>query len=51
MRDISWREMMALKATAEPMLMRERRQVIKQVKRIAFRGTGVLLRPCDGQLA
>jgi len=25
MRDISWREMMALKATAEPMLMREKR--------------------------
>src|ERR1700735_1947196 len=34
----TWREMMALKATAEPMLMRERRQVRMQVSATAFAG-------------
>jgi hypothetical protein len=38
---ISWSEMIALKATLEPMLIRERRQVERQVTRIALRGIGV----------
>lgn len=38
MRAMSCREMMALKATEDPMLIRESRQVIVQVARTAFRG-------------
>lgn len=38
MRAMSCREMIALKATEEPMLMRERRHVMAQVVRTAFRG-------------
>jgi hypothetical protein len=44
MRAMSCREMIALKATLEPMLMRERRPVMTQVKRMELRGTGVPFR-------
>jgi hypothetical protein len=39
MRERSWREMMALKATEEPRLIKERRIVIMQVRITAFWGT------------
>lgn len=39
MSDMSWSEMMALKAAEDPMLMRERRIVIATVKRTDGTGT------------
>lgn len=40
MRAISFKDMMALKATVEPMLMRASKQVMPHVTRTAFRGDG-----------
>lgn len=39
----TWREMIALKAVAEPMLIRERRQVIIQVMMIEFTGNSLVV--------
>lgn len=38
MRDMSWREMMALKATEDPMLMSARRHVMAHDTKTALRG-------------
>ena len=41
-----WTEMMALKAVEEPMFMRERRQVITQVRIIEFTGSCFVVLTC-----
>ena len=45
----TWRDMIALNAAAEPMLMIERRQVMMQVSAIAFAGISFPGSTCEIQ--